>query len=116
MYQKNEREYLYFLIQAFSLKKYRILYFYDITKERMLERLSSENEKLKIQNREFLNTNSKAQNQAVKMALLNRISTGISKTIDINDLLNTALSELSIILAQKSILCKEGANIRRRGV
>ena len=101
MYQKNEREYLYFLIQAFSLKKYRILYFYDITKERMLERLSSENEKLKIQNREFLNTNSKAQNQAVKMALLNRISTGISKTIDINDLLNTALSELSIIFGAK---------------
>ncbi len=101
MYQKNEKEYLYFLIQAFSLKKYRILYFYDITKERMLERLSSENEKLKIQNREFLNTNSKAQNQAVKMALLNRISTNISKTIDINDLLNTALNELNIIFGAK---------------
>lgn len=101
MYQKNEREYLYFLIQAFSLKKYRILYFYDITKERMLERLSSENEKLKIQNRDFLNTNSKAQNQAVKMGLLNRISTNISKTIDINDLINTALSELGIIFGAK---------------
>ncbi len=107
MYQKNEKEYLYFLIQAFSLKKYRILYFYDITEERMLERLSSENEKLKIQNREFLNTNSKAQNQAVKMALLNRISTNISKTIDINDLLNTALNELNIIFgAKKSYFAK----------
>ena len=101
MYQKNEREYLYFLIQAFSLKKYRILYFYDITKERMLEKLSGENERLRIENREFLNTNSKAQNQAVKMALLNRIATNISKTIDINDLLNTALKELSIIFGAK---------------
>lgn len=101
MYQKNEREYLYFLIEAFSLKKYRILYFYDITKERMLEKLSGENERLRIENREFLNTNSKAQNQAVKLALLNRISTNISKTIDINDLLNTALKELSIIFGAK---------------
>jgi len=101
MYQKNEREHLYFLIQAFSLKKYRILYFYDITKERMLERLLAENEKLKIQNREFSNTNSKAQNQAVKLALLNRIATNISKTIDIKDLLNTALNELCIIFGAK---------------
>ena len=77
------------------------MYFYDITKERMLERLSSENEKLKIQNTEFLNTNSKAQNQAVKMGLLNRISTNISKTIDINDLLNTALNEPGIIFGAK---------------
>ena len=101
MYQKSEREFLYFLIQAFSLKKYRILYFYDVTREMMLDRLMFENEKLKIQNKEFLNTNSKAQNQAVKLALLNRISTSISKTVDLNDLINTSLKELSIIFGAK---------------
>lgn len=101
MYQKNEREFLYFLIQAFSLKKYRIVYFYDVTREILTEKLTKENEQLKIQNREFLNTNSKAQNQAVKLALLNRISTSISKTIDLNDLINTALKELSIIFGAK---------------
>ncbi len=103
LYQKSEREFLYFLIQAFSLKKYRILYFYDITKETMLERLTSENERLKIQNQEFLNTNSKAQNQAVKMALLNRISTSISKTIDLNNMINTALNELGIIFGARKV-------------
>ena len=103
LYQKSEREFLYFLIQAFSLKKYRILYFYDITKEIMLERITSENERLKIQNQEFLNTNSKAQNQAVKMALLNRISTSISKTIDLNNMINTALGELSIIFGARKV-------------
>lgn len=101
MYQKSEREFLYFLIQAFSLKQYRIIYFYDVTREILLERLINENEKLKIQNQNFLNTNSKAQNQAVKLALLNRISTSISKTIDLNDLINTALKELSIIFGAK---------------
>ncbi len=103
LYQKSEREFLYFLIHSFSLKKYRILYFYDITQEIMLNRLQTENEKLKIQNQEFLNTNSKAQNQAVKMALLNRISTSISKTIDLNDMINTALKELSIIFGAKKV-------------
>ncbi len=108
MYQKNEREFLYFLIQAFTLKKYRILYFYDVTRELLTERLTIENEKLKVQNKEFLNTNSKAQNQAVKLALLNRISTSISKTIDLNDLINTALKELSIIFgAKKAFFAKK---------
>lgn len=111
MYQKNEREFLYFLIQAFSLKKYRIVYFYDVTREILTERLTRENEQLKIQNREFLNTNSKAQNQAVKLALLNRISTSISKTIDLNDLINTALKELSIIFgAKKTCFAKKKAD------
>lgn len=103
IYQKNEREFLYFIIQVFSLKKYRIVYFHDITKEIMLTGLQNENEQLKIQNQEFLNTNSKAQNQAVKMALLNRIATSISKTIDINDMLKTALKELSIIFGAKKV-------------
>ena len=97
IYQKNEREFLYFTIKAFSLKKYRIIYFYDYTKELECEKIFEENEKLKLQNQEFANTNSKAQNQAVKMALLNRISTSLSKTLDLNTLINGALKELSII-------------------
>ncbi len=102
-YQKNEREFLYFLISAFSVKKYRILYFYDITNEVIVKKLQNENERLKIQNQEFLNTNSKAQNQAVKMALLNRIATSISKTIDLNDMINTAIKELGIIFGAKKV-------------
>lgn len=102
-YQKNEREFLYFLISAFSLKRYRILYFYDITNEIVVQKLQNENERLKIQNQDFLNTNSKAQNQAVKMALLNRIAASISKTIDLNDMINTALKELGIIFGAKKV-------------
>ena len=60
------------MIKSFSVKRYRIVYFYDITNELQSERLKEENERLRIQNIEFASTNSKAQNQAVKMALLNR--------------------------------------------
>lgn len=103
IYQADDRKFLYFTIQAFTLKKYRIIYFYDCTKELECEKILEENEKLKIQNQEFANTNSKAQNQAVKMALLNRISTSISKTLDINTLISTALKELSIIFGAKKL-------------
>lgn len=103
MYQKTENEFLYFVIKAFSIKKYRIIYFYDCTKDLECEKIFEENEKLKIQNQEFSNINSKAQNQAVKMALLNRILTSLSKTLDITTLIKTTLKELSIIFGANKL-------------
>ncbi|HIT56217.1 TPA: GAF domain-containing sensor histidine kinase [Candidatus Galligastranaerophilus intestinigallinarum] len=103
MYQKTENKFLYFVIKAFSIKKYRIIYFYDCTKDLECEKIFEENEKLKIQNQEFSNINSKAQNQAVKMALLNRILTSLSKTLDITTLIKTTLKELSIIFGANKL-------------
>lgn len=103
IYQSDERNFLYYIIKSFTFKKYKVIYFYDVTKELELEKLRAENENLKVQNLEFSNTNSKAQNQALKMALLNRISTSIRETLDTKSLINTALKELSIIFgAQKA--------------
>ena len=103
IYQQTENKFLYFVIKAFSIKKYRIIYFYDCTKDLECEKIFEENEKLKIQNQEFSNINSKAQNQAVKMALLNRIITSLSKTLDITTLINNALKELSIIFGANKL-------------
>ena len=103
IYQKTENKFLYFVIKAFSIKKYRIIYFYDCTKDLECEKIFEENEKLKIQNQEFSNINSKAQNQAVKMALLNRILTSLSKTLDITTLIKTTLKELSIIFGANKL-------------
>ncbi len=103
IYQQNERVLKHFTIKAFSIKRYRIIYFYDCTKDLECEKILEENEKLKIENRKFLTTNSKAQNQAVKMALLNRISTSLSKTLDINTLVSTALKELCIIFGASKL-------------
>ena len=103
-YQKDENKFYHFLIKAFSVKKrYRIVYFYDITNELRTEKLKEENERLRIQNIEFASTNSKAQNQAVKMALLNRISLSIKNELDIKTLIEKSLKELSIVFgANKS--------------
>ena len=87
-YQMMEDKFYHFMIKAFSVKKrYRIVYFYDITNELQTEKLKEENERLRIQNIEFASTNSKAQNQAVKMALLNRMSISIKNELDIKTLI-----------------------------
>lgn len=103
IYQKTEHELKHFIIKGFSVKRYRIIYFYDCTQELECKKILEENEKLKIENQKFINTNSKAQNQAVKMALLNRISTSLSKTLDVNTLILTALKELSIIFGANKL-------------
>ncbi|MBR1618057.1 hypothetical protein IJ670_07895, partial [bacterium] len=97
IYQKEEDVQYHFMIKAFSVKRYRIVYFYDVTSELRLDRLKEENARLRIQNIEFAQTNSKAQNQAVKMALLNRITQSIKNELDIKTIIETSLKELSII-------------------
>jgi len=103
-YQMIEDKFFHFMIKSFSYnKRYRVVYFYDITNELQGERLREENERLRIQNIEFATTNSKAQNQAVKMALLNRISISIKNELDIKTLIEKSLKELSIVFgASKS--------------
>jgi len=103
-YQKDENTFYHFMIKAFSTnKRYRIVYFYDLTNELQTEKLKEENERLRIQNIEFASTNSKAQNQAIKMALLNRISVSIKNELDIKTLIEKSLKELSIVFgANKS--------------
>ncbi|MBQ8476858.1 GAF domain-containing sensor histidine kinase [bacterium] len=103
-YQKEEGEFYHFIIKAFNLnKRYRIVYFYDVTSVLNMDRLKEENERLRAQNYEFSKTNSKAQNQAVKMALLNRISLSIKNELDIKTLIEKSLEELSTVFgASKS--------------
>lgn len=104
IFQKEEDKFYHFMMKSFSVKsRYRIVYFYDITNELQSEKLKEENERLRIQNVEFASTNSKAQNQAVKMALLNRISISIKNELDIKALIEKSLKELSIVFgANKS--------------
>ena len=103
-YQKEEDEFYHFIIKAFSVKKrYRIVYFYDVTSTLNIDKLKEENERLRLQNFEFSKTNSKAQNQVVKMALLNRISLSIKNELDIKTLIEKFLEEISTVFgASKS--------------
>lgn len=109
IFQKDNNNFLYFVIKTARVGNYKLIYFYDTTQKLKLEKLELENKNLKIQNQQFAIMAPKAQNQAVKMALLNRISNSLrTSSIDINTLIDTALKELSIIFgANKAYFAKE---------
>lgn len=109
IFQKDNNNFLYFVIKTARIGNYKLIYFYDTTQKLKLEKLELENKNLKIQNQQFAIMAPKAQNQAVKMALLNRISNSLrTSSIDISTLIDTALKELSIIFgANRAYFAKE---------
>lgn len=68
----------------------------DSIKPKYLSILESYDE-LKIENKKLLEIKQKAQNQAVKMSILNRIGIKIRKTINIEEIIEAAIKELKVL-------------------
>lgn len=104
-FQKDSDVILYFLIDAFYVENHKIIVFNDITQKVLYGELEEENQKLKTEikeieeeNQKFLEIKQKAQNQAIKMALLNRISNSIRQSTDFEKTLESASKELYSLL------------------
>ncbi|MDD3236963.1 MAG: GAF domain-containing sensor histidine kinase [Candidatus Gastranaerophilales bacterium] len=114
-YQQGKDEYLYFNVSSVARKNYKVLIFKDITaitKYNQLNlNLSSLNQKYKIlekENTTFVKLKEKAQEQALKMAILNRISMIIRESNDINTIIKSTLSEIEALLgASKTYYAKK---------
>ncbi len=108
VYQKDGDNMLHFILKTVTIKHFRLIYFSNITNEILVQKLRQENENLKIKNHELAITAPMAQNQAAKMAILNRISTTLrNSSIDIKTLLENALRELAIVFgANKAYFAK----------
>lgn len=108
VYQKDGDNILHFVLKTVTIKHFRLIYFSNITNEILVQKLKQENESLRIKNHELEITAPMAQNQAAKMAILNRISTTLrNSSIDIKTLLENALRELAIVFgANKAYYAK----------
>ncbi len=102
LYQKSKEQFLYFRITSLLDDGYRILKFADVTAnvkyenlEKSYEVLQKKYNVLEEKNREFANVQHQAQNQAVKMTLMNKVSNEIRESIDLSKIINSALKELS---------------------
>ncbi len=90
----------YFILKTAKIGPYKLLYFYDITKKLQFEKLQEENKALKAQALAV----PMAQNHAVKMALLNRISNSLrSPSLDTDGLYKAILKELSLFFASTKV-------------
>ncbi|MBQ9688671.1 hypothetical protein IJV79_03430 [bacterium] len=93
---------LHFNLTSVRRSKYIIMIFEDITTQYQYESLKHNYESLKDEHERLVKDNqgvSKirkiAQEQAVKMALLNKVSNSIRKHMDLSDIINSTFSEFS---------------------
>lgn len=104
-YQDKNNEYRYYNINAIKRGgKYTIIFFVDVTSdvkyEQLLEEKKSVDLKCQLLDEDIKSLESikqKAQSQAIKMALINKISNIMRESIDISSIILPTLKELSII-------------------
>lgn len=101
-YQNSQKETLYFNINAIKRNRYVVIIFDNITSsfqaqsiEKDYDLLLSKFKKLEAENKNFIKIKQKAQAQAIKMVLINKISNSIRESIDISKITASALKELS---------------------
>ena len=95
---------LYFYLTAIKKKKYTIIFLTDVTAENELEyykeytkELTNKYLKLEEENNDLQKIKQKAQSQAIRIALINKVSNIIRESMDISKILSSALNELAIM-------------------
>lgn len=103
-YQSELNRIFYYDLQAVKKGNYTIIFFTDVSAQNKLNDTSKENEKLKEkinklveENEDLQKIKRKAQSQAIRIALINKVSNNIRESIDISQILQSALKELALM-------------------
>ncbi len=103
-YEISTNNILYFYLTAIKKKKYTVIFMTDVTAENALEvyksrlvKLQDKYNHLEEENQDLQKIRQKAQSQAIRIALINKMSNIIRESMDISKILNSALSELAIM-------------------
>ena len=101
-YQNNQNKFYYYDLAVQKRGRYSILFFSDVSANNNLElekkrykKLSDDYEKLQEEVLDLQNIKQKAQSQAIRIALINKVSNTIQESMDISKILQSALFELS---------------------
>lgn len=101
-YHNMQKETYYYNITAIKRSRYVVIIFSDVSAQNKIESLereynilSDKYKKLRVENENFIKIKQKAQAQAIKMVLINKISNIMRESIDISKITNSALKELS---------------------
>lgn len=101
-YQNNRNKFYFYDLTVLKRGRYSILFFTDVSASKDLfiekrnnEKLLNEYEKLKEENENLQNIKQKAQAQAIRIALINKVSNTIRESMDISKILQSALFELA---------------------
>ena len=117
-YQSELNKIFYYDLQAIKKGNYTIIFFSDVSAQNNLDNSFKENEKLKNtinklieENKDLQKVKQKAQSQAIRIALINKVSNTIRESIDISKILQSTLKELAIMFsAYKAYYAKADGN------
>lgn len=100
-YQKTKEQFFYYLINAFYEQSNKIIIFKDITKELLYEESKKKYDFIRQQymtlaqeNKQFANLQYQSQAQAVKLALMHRITNVIRESMDLDKIIDSTLKEI----------------------
>ena len=103
-YELSPNNILYFYLTAIKKRKYTVIFLTDVTAEnelqeykQQLQNLEEKYNKLEEENQDLQKIRQKAQSQAIRIALINKMSNIIRESMDISKILNSALYELAIM-------------------
>lgn len=103
-YQSERGKLQYYDLYATKRWKYTLMFLSDISAEAELNSVENLNKKLKErvvylenQNEDLMKIKQKAQSQAIRIALINKVSNIIRESMDLSVILISALKELSVM-------------------
>lgn len=116
-YQNMNKEIFHYNITAIKRNRYVVIIFNDVSAQNKVEKLEKDyaqlNEqykKLQTENKNFIKIKQKAQAQAIKMVLINKMSNAIRESIDTSKIINSALKELSAMFGSFKIYYASSEN------
>lgn len=117
-YQSELNKIFYYDMQAVKKGNYTIIFLTDVSAQNTLKSLNQKNfelknelEKLKSENEDLQKIKQKAQNQAIRIALINKVSNNITESFDLSQIIQSALKELSLMSgAYKAYFAKYNKN------
>lgn len=117
-YQSELNRIFYYDLQALKKGNYTIMFFTDVSAQSKLGDINKENEnlrkkidELKQENEDLQKIKQKAQSQAIRIALINKVSNNIRESLDLSQIINSALKELAVMFgAYKAYYAKSDKN------
>lgn len=117
-YQSELNKIFYYDLQAVKKGNYTILFLTDVSAQNKLNDINKQNEKLKekynkllAENEDLQKIKQKAQSQAIRIALINKVSNNIRESMDTSQIIRSALKELGIMFgAYKAYYAKAEKN------
>jgi len=118
LYQISQDQFKKIIIRSYSIEDHKVLIFSDLSVQIENDELKESQDKytnkiaeLEKDNKEYSTLRERAESQAIRVGLINRISTSIRDTLDTEEIIKTTINEISQTLGvYKGIFAKYDKN------